>query len=176
MASFTTFIVIVVLLLIIGLLLYFAFAKGKSTTTTSSSNASGSASEPKKSCNSGACALAKQQQPPQPQHAPGVAIDRHADINVIFYHWESCGPCRMFRPEWEKLKQTFAGDARVSFEEYEMNHPRCQSAIVDGEKVTRFPTVSYAARSAPGTSEKRLRSAGENAEQLALIIRTQKLL
>lgn len=39
---------------------------------------------------------------------------------LVLYHWDKCGHCKTFRPEWEKLAELASGDG-VHFAEIEAN-------------------------------------------------------
>jgi len=57
---------------------------------------------------------------------------------VTLYHWEQCGHCIAFKPQWDVLKNTVFNPNKIQTNEFEYNSD--PDAINDAG-ITAFPTV-----------------------------------
>lgn len=57
---------------------------------------------------------------------------------VKLFHWDKCGHCVAFKPQWEALKELFNKN-NVEHEEYEYTtHPD----VIEKENISAFPTIT----------------------------------
>lgn len=72
----------------------------------------------------------------QPESPAPLREQPKDSYSLVFFHLNGCGPCKQFRPEWEKFKTISPPD--LNLYELEASHPETSKF-----KITGFPTVKF---------------------------------
>jgi len=70
--------------------------------------------------------------------------DKQKKVRLTLFHMNGCGPCAMFRPEWNKLVAKLANKKNIGVNEVEMNQMGGLSAkdrSINGQEIEGFPTL-----------------------------------
>lgn len=70
--------------------------------------------------------------------------DKQKKVRLTLFHMNGCGPCAMFRPEWNKLVAKLANTKNIGVNEVEMNQMGDLSEkerSINGQEIEGFPTL-----------------------------------
>jgi thiol-disulfide isomerase/thioredoxin len=75
---------------------------------------------------------------------PKPKADKQKKVRLTLFHMNGCGPCAMFRPEWNKLVAKLSNKKNIGVDEVEMNQMGGLSEkdrSINGQEIEGFPTL-----------------------------------